>query len=62
VPEALGVAGAGSAFGVTPSISRRPSGQTISRMNRSSTPAPPLESAVQRVQQEMKGPFAVVAA
>ena len=38
------VAGAGSCFGVTPSISRRPSGHTMCRSNTILTPKPPSDS------------------
>ena len=49
MPEASGVAGHGSAFGVTPSISSRPPGQTTILRNSSFTPAPPSESDADNV-------------
>src|SRR6516164_7140613 len=42
--SALEASGAGSAFGVTPSTSRRPSGQTMWRSKTTFTPEPPSDS------------------
>jgi hypothetical protein len=44
VPEASGVAGTGNCLGVTPSISRWPSGKTITRSNVILVLNPPSDS------------------